>query len=211
MKGVEYMKYSGAIANLIKKRKSLKVYEFDGMQWIGDGAVLYPVFGMRGLSDKELVHFLDLDPSEIEVQHIKELALDLSANDDFECLITDRGPDVFQGIAWCRTYYTEQGAIFLNSRYFTPVERDKSVDMPVDVYLRTADRDNKKFPYVVLKKGLYIYAVICPIDTWTQPEAFQQYQKLTAQIKLARLNYAYMCPDVLEGVGDEEDDDEDEE
>lgn len=146
------MKYSGAIANLIKKRKFLKVYEFDGMQWIGDGAVLYPVFGMRGLSDKELVHFLDLDPSEIEVQHIKELALDLSANDDFECLITDRGPDVFQGIAWCRTYYTEQGAIFLNSRYFTPVERDKSFDMPVDVYLRTADRDNKKFPYVVLKK-----------------------------------------------------------
>ena len=94
------MKYSGTIASIIKKRKFVKAYEFDGMQWIGDGAVLYPVFGMRSLSDKELVHFLDLDPSEIEVQHIKELALDLSSVNDFEELITDRGPDVFLGATW---------------------------------------------------------------------------------------------------------------
>lgn len=200
------MKYSGTIANIIKKRKFVKAYEFDGMQWIGDGAVLYPVFGMRSLSDKELVHFLDLDPSEIEVQHIKELALDLSSVNDFEELITDRGPDVFLGATWCRTYYTAQGALFIGSRYFAPVEKDKSVDLPVDVYLRTTDREGKKFPYVVLKKGMYVYAVICPMDTWTQTEAISQYRKLTEMIKLSRLNFAYTLPEILSGGDNEEDD-----
>lgn len=201
------MKYSG-IANFIKKRKSVRVAEFDDVQWIGDGAVFYPIFGMRALNDEELIHFLDLDPSDITVDHLLNPPIDFTAETMGEIFINDRGSNVVIGGEMCRTYYTEQGALFFAEKYFKPVESDKSVDVSTDVYMRVSERNGKQFPYIVLKKGIYIFAVICPIDTWSNDTALKNFRKLAEQVKLARLNFAFFDQFNEECSGDEDDDKE---
>lgn len=202
------MKYSGKIAGFIKQRKFVRVCDFDGMQWIGDGAALYPIFGMRALDDKELVHFLDLDPDDIEVRHTVELPIDLSTDTIDETFINDRGRDVVLCGELCRTYYTERGALFFASRYFAPVEKDKTIDVSTDAYLRVSERNGKQFPYIVLKKGIYVFAAICPMDTWSNDTAMKDFRKLADQTKLARLNFAFFDLFDEECSGDENDDEE---
>lgn len=202
------MKYSGKIAGFIKQRKIVRVCDFKGVQWIGDGAVLYPILGMRTLDDKELVHFLDLDPNDIEVRHTVKLSIDLSDDTIDETFINDRGQDVVFNGELCRTYYTERGALFFAGKYFAPVEKDKSLDLPTDVYLRVCEHNSKQFPYIVLKKGIYVFAAILPIDTWSRDAAVKNFWKLAEQTKLARMNFAFYDPLDEENSRDEDEDDE---
>lgn len=180
------MKYT-KIAAFIKKAKHLSIHTRNGSeQWISDGTAAYPVLGMPVMSEKEMLTFLNFQENDpINVIEWKAENIDLSDVVPDEQLIESFGPSLNIGGEEYSVFYTSIGALLVREVYLVPAYTHYG-EGELTFYLRYSKTNN---PYIVVKKGFYPLAAICPFKTWGIGDTtLSRYEELCRMLALANEN-----------------------
>lgn len=179
------MKYQ-KISKFIKKRKLLFIGSYGGAQWISDGCATFPILGMPKMNDKEILTFLGFSDDDGIQVHDLPFEDRLTDTETGEELIKDFGPVILSGDRELQPLYTSLGALLINSAYIAPLYTHKG-EGELRYYLRL-DRNHE--PYIAVKKGLYLIALICPVATWTEGEDIaDRYRKFVERLSVANFNF----------------------
>lgn len=170
------------IAKFIKDARHLTIYNATGTQYISNGAVIYPVFGMPRMKEMEMLNFLGLaDKSNqisVTMKDAPDWITDITYDACDENVLEKTGPLILLSGDACRTFYTEQGAIVVKNSYISVVENGIDKDMPI-VHCLT---DIGNCRAVAVFVGFELYAIVCPIE----PQGlYNEYLKLSMQFQLA--------------------------
>ncbi len=182
------MRYQN-ISKFIKKNKRLLIgSSTDGTQWISDGAAAYPVIGMPRMNEREMLTFLGFQENDpITVSPLSDITSFSDVTKDEE-LIETFGPYLIdKSGAELKALYTSAGALLINSAYLVPVFSHCG-DGELTFWLRMT---RERTPYIAVKKGLYLIAVILPIRTWQDDnDTAEIYSRLAELVMVANDNFS---------------------
>lgn len=156
------------IAAMCKRKKRVIIYERKTgsgtvQQYIGDESAAYPVYGIPRMSKENLMTIFDIPVNEWETWFVSvyEMPEELNAMD------TDSGERLTVSSWWPVTYggkvlipmgTRSGGIVFLEESYLDPLSDCKG---GVECYERKDDRGKI---YIAVKSGLYLQAIITPVD-----------------------------------------------
>ena len=170
------------IAKFIKDARHITIYNACGLQYISNGAAIYPVFGMPRMKEMEMLNFLGLaDKSNqisVTMKDAPDWITDITYDACDENVLEKTGPMILLHGDAFRTFYTESGAVVVKNSYISVVENGIDKDMPI-VHCLT-DIGNCQADAVFV--GFELYAIVCPIE----PKGlYNEYLKLSMQFQLA--------------------------
>lgn len=190
------------IAKFIKDARHLTIYNVCGLQYISNGAAIYPVFGMPRMKEMEMLNFLGLADKSNQISVTMKDAPDwityITYDACDENVLEKTGPLILMSGDAFRTFYTEYGAIVVKNSYISVVENGIDKDMPIVHCL--ADIGNCRAVAVFV--GFELYAIVCPIE----PQGlYNEYLKLSTQLQIAESSKIFKKMDKL-GSNDESED-----
>lgn len=119
--------------------------------------------GTAGMIDESL--FLEEYPSEVQAH-------------EFGARVLLNGEE-YQSV------YTEIGALLIKSKYIEIATDNSEIQGQIGFYIRKHGR----IPFVAIKKGFALLAVIVPVYTWGDDDKIlDDYRKLCAMLELTRAN-----------------------
>ena len=170
------------IAKFIKDARNLTIWDTESIQFISDGAAVYPVYGMPRMSEMEMLNFLGLVDNADKISVIRKNAPDwlkvLTYEKCDENILERTGPMILLHGEAHRTFYTESGALVVRNSYITAVENSFDKDYPV-IHCQI---ELPKSPGVAVFARFDLYAVILPKKT---EGLYTDYLKLATQLQEA--------------------------
>lgn len=154
-----------------------------GAQWLGNGTAMYLLDGMPTLDASTIFTLFDIAEKDHEKYILREDLLpdryNFSDSDDYEYILDRSSLSVtFNGYTGI-PFKSDIGAIYIESRYLAPLDKTPK---GYELYLRyTEDRH----PYVAVKSGLFIIAVILPCIVFIQKDFVEALIELSAHSQLA--------------------------
>lgn len=150
------------VESICKSDKRITILEGEGAQWLGNGNAMYLLDGMPVLDESTIFTLFDVAEKDREKYYLKCEPLPAGYNfgdtDDSEYLI-DRIPIALSYLGYTVIpYRSEVGTIFIESRYLAPLHK---IEGGYELYLRY---NENKVPYVAVKSGLLILAIIYPCN-----------------------------------------------
>ena len=169
------------IAKFIKDARRLSIYNAAGIQYISDGAAIYPVFGMPRMKEMEMLNFLGLaDKSStisVTMSDAPEWLVSITY-DACETILEKTGPMIMLSGEVYRTFYSEFGAVVVRNGYISVIENGIDKDIPIVHCLTSAGFGHA----VAVFCGFDLYAVVCPIEP---KGVYIEYTKLSTMLQLA--------------------------
>lgn len=178
-----------SIAAICKKNKYVVLfdkYSENGetvLQYIGDGAAVYPVVGLPPLDKESVLTIFDVPEKQREGWIVKT-SVHIPEDINFEDFDDDEKPVdrndlsiVYSGKT-LKPLRTRRGLVFIESRYLAPVSDVLDV---LELYERFTASGT---PYIVAKAGFLLQAVIMPYDVISQ-QFVERLQELTEQCALS--------------------------
>lgn len=153
-----------AIANICNSNKTIQIYENEVCQWIGNGAVIYPLYNLPKLSEEHIFTMFDIPEDKkgkyiINVNENMPLSCCTDAFEGEQLLERSSLSIQFKGYM-LEPIKTSQGMIFINEKYFTPFSDSESYEL----YERVTPGGQ---PYIAVKEGFLLLGCIMPIDIIT--------------------------------------------
>lgn len=175
------------IIDLCKKRGICYLYDGADVQYISDGAAIYPMYNLPRFDENTLCRTYDITDTQqgkIHFSHDRNLPIniDLSDNTDSETLC-QKGPMVLSiAGGGAVPYITSQGLMFINAKYFAPLSDVR--DNMLEVYERISTSGKT---YFVIKSGFVLLAAVTPYEVITR-EFIEDLSTLTNMCKVALEN-----------------------
>jgi len=150
------------IEAILKAEKTIIVAETPECQWLGNGAVFYPVYNLPKLTCENIFTMFDIAEDKRDKFYFKETVIpehyNLADGDESEQIL-DRGKiAMYADGRTLEPLKTSQGLVFINSRYLKPFA---GIDGGYELYERT-DASGKS--YIVAKSGFMLLGIILPYD-----------------------------------------------
>ncbi len=175
------------IIDICKKHGILYILNGNGVQWISDGAALYPLYNVPEFDEETLCRTFDItEKQQQKITFRQEIRLPSQfCFEDFAPgeVMCEQSPVIISGgthgIVACKT---SQGIMFLDRKYLAPLE-DTAEGM-LEIFERmTADGQI----YFAAKSGFMLLALILPYDAIN--EIFvKQLKTLCEQCEIALFN-----------------------
>ena len=181
-----------SLASLIKKKKVVSLYddEANGEQWLRAGDAIYLLSRLPWFGDLEqLLTILDIPKKEQEklVMNHGPLPEGLSFKDDWsgERELLNSDLELKLGSLELYPARTSMGLRFYEKQYMNPL-RDLG-----DNYELKERRTNDDSPYIAVKQGLCIRAIIIP-DALEKTKMAEELQTLHSEM-MTTISYIAMC------------------
>lgn len=150
------------IEAILKAEKTIIVCETPSCQWLGNGAVFYPVYNLPKLTQSNIFTMFDIAEDKRDKFYFEERELPRYLNfedaDDSETIL-DRGKiELFVKGRTLEPLKTQQGIAFINSRYLKPFSGSEA---GYELYERTDDLGR---PYIAAKSGFVLLGIFAPYD-----------------------------------------------
>lgn len=186
MKGREKMIIK-AIAQLCKKSKHIQIYESDTLQYIGDGAAIYPLYKMPRVTNETVFTIFDIQEkaSKKMVCKIEALPKSICVDDidDLERRIESSMIELSYSSHHLIPLKCSVGLVFIDASYLKPVA--DSID--IDYYERQLGNGDI---CIALKSGMILHGIVMPMRIIT--ENFVDAMKdLTEECELAYQNMKF--------------------
>lgn len=149
------------IESILKRNKNVMIYTVGGVQWLGDGASLYPVFGMPHLTPENLLTMWDVPEQKRSTWNFQTdipICHDLSDNTDEEYLAKRDLPPIYYNGQLLEPLGMEEGVIFINQRYLRPFD---DLENGYELYIRVMRSGT---PYVAVKEGYSLVGIVMPMQ-----------------------------------------------
>lgn len=176
------------IAAICKKNKSVVLFERysdEGevvLQYIGDGAAVYPVIGLPVLDKESVLTIFDIPEKQREDWYVRSTGIPEGINlDDIDGTEKPVEREVISIVYSGKTLkplQTRRGLVFIESRYLSPVSDVLDV---LELYERIMPSGT---PYIVAKAGFLLQAVIMPVDVINQ-QFVEKLEELTRQCAIS--------------------------
>ncbi len=176
------------IAAICKKNKSVVLFERyndEGevvLQYIGDGAAVYPVIGLPVLDKESVLTIFDVPEKQREDWLVRSMGvpdgISLDDVDGTEKPVEREAISIVYSGKTLKPLRTRRGLVFIESRYLSPVSDVLDV---LELYERIAPSGT---PYIVAKAGFLLQAVIMPFDVINQ-QFVEKLQELTRECALS--------------------------
>lgn len=171
------------IASLCKKNKKIYLYcGEDDLQWIGDGAAMYPLHNMPLLTKQNLFTLFDIPDSKKNDYFFREDKMPegycLEDTDDLENLIDHEGILITRMGTTLRPCKTSQGLVFINTAYLKPVSDMKDT---IELYERLTISGRT---YIAIKNGLLLVGIV-QINDVIDDRFVEEMETLTKQCRFA--------------------------
>lgn len=153
------------ISSLCKKRKRYILFDqpdTEGRitQWLGDSSAAYQLSGLPVLDEDSLCKLFDIPEKRRGSFYIHRVEMEMDVSD------TSPSDQLIEGMGLCLTYKglellplrTQTGVLFIQQGYLAPLEDEAEL---IELYERRSTKGN---PYIVVKAGLFIRAVIMPVE-----------------------------------------------
>lgn len=151
----------GKIIKLCKESRMILTVVHDGIQWIGNGHALYPLYHAPKLDKESICYAYDVPEEQqakitySELTDVETMCLD--DYDEYESE-TERIPVTIIRNGYTLTpYKTEEGMFFIDNKYLWPLNDEDEVRL----YKRTSKGNGT---YFAVKAGLVILGIIMPVD-----------------------------------------------
>ena len=152
------------ISKLCQRRRTAVIYDdyCRRTQWISDERTFYPTFGLPRLDTETLPYVLDI-PEGKQVKMLFDRNVELpdqlnfSDYDDTEQVLPRAGATVGFRNEVFLPVRTSLGLMFIDPEQLKPL---KDIEAEIELYERVAKNGE---PYIVVKRGLELKAVILPI------------------------------------------------
>ena len=172
-----------SIANLCKQLKRVFLFETEsGIQWVGDGCALYPLFTIPKLGSDSVFAIFDITEKQKDKILFKSQpvpdGIDLDDIADGEIPIKDIDMRITTGGMTLIPLLTQTGLIFINEKYLAPLS-----DIPetMELFERMTQDGHQ---YIAVKSGMLIYGVVFPVDV-IDDLFVSKMNSLTVQCKMA--------------------------
>lgn len=168
------------IAKLCVRAKRVYLYDDPerGIQWVGDGRSMYPLYMMPELTTETVLRVLDVKDKDFDKIAVSKVDppshIDCSDGTD-DRLLPEAGISIGYASEVLEPMRLSNGLHFLNPFYLAPVQ-----DKP-DLMLYERETAAGE-PYIVAKAGLMVQAVIMP-RLITDEELLNRLQTLTAELE----------------------------
>lgn len=153
------------IIQICKTKKQLILYDDlqRKMQWISDGSCIYPLADMAEFNAQTLCKAHDITESQASKMLLRDheqlpKIFDYSDSNNFEVEVIKNPIRLMQDGKSVIALETEEGAIFIDSLYLTPLSDYAESDLKI--FHRTATNGTS---YFAVKYGLILVAIITPI------------------------------------------------
>lgn len=151
-----------SIESILKSKKYIVLCEAGEGQWIGDGASLYPIYGMPYLTKENILVMWDIPEDKRNAWSFRDGdSLDpgmFADNDDTEQLI-ERGMSAISiSGAAAEPLKTEQGVLFVDQKHLRPFD---DLEHGYSLYARL---DRTGAPYIAVKEGYALVGIIMPMQ-----------------------------------------------
>lgn len=129
-------------------------------QWLGDSSAAYQLSGLPVLDEDSLCKLFDIPEKRRGNFHIRRTDMEMDVSD------TSPSDRLIEGMGLSLTYKslellplkTQTGILFIQQGYLAPLEDEAEL---IELYERRSAKDN---PYIVAKAGLFIRAIIMPVE-----------------------------------------------
>ena len=156
-----------SIASICKQRKVAQIFEWGQdsniAQIIGDGSAFYLVRGIPQLDNLSLLTIFDIpEDKRVDWQVFKKSladAINLSDIDENEVAVTPELISLIYGDKTLIPFVVDTEVMFFNKKYFEPLEKD------LLEYSFSIRYTSSRRPYLCVKDGLWLTAIICPLST----------------------------------------------
>lgn len=170
------------IAKFIKDARRMAIWNYGRMQYISDGAAVYPVYGMPKMNEMEMLNFLGLaDKANMistTVSDLPEFIINTTFEDCEDDILEKTGPMIFKDGDLYRAFYTEEGAVIVKNVYLSVVESGAKDNMPIMHCLTNTGKGKA----VALFIGFDLYAIVMPIKC---KDWYKEYFQLSTMLQLA--------------------------
>lgn len=148
-----------AIYQLCKKSGAIRVFDHREVQWLGNGIAAYALHSAARLSEHNVFTMLDIPAKKKDEYSFSEMDAPrtycLEDTEAGEEAVTIPKMGLLISGKVVLPIQTRRGIVMLNSKYLKPVEKEEEMRLFV--------RWTEKFePYIIVKNGLLIIAVIMP-------------------------------------------------
>ncbi len=169
------------IAKFIKDARHLAIYNVCGLQYISNGAAIYPVFGMPRMKEMEMLNFLGLaDKSNqisVTMKDAPDWITDITYDACDENILEKTGPMILLNGEACRVFYTESGAIICKNSYISTIESSVGDEMPIIHCFTKAGKSD----VVAIFVGFDLYGIVLPMKT---EDLHRKYRELSDMLRL---------------------------
>ena len=168
------------IAKLCVRAKRAYLYDDTerGIQWVGDGRSMYPLYMMPELTTETVLRVLDVKDKDFDKIAVSKADLprhiDCSDGTD-DKLLPEAGISIGYASEVLEPLRFSTGLRFLNPFYLAPVQ-----DKP-DLMLYERETDEGE-PYIVAKVGLMVQAIIQPLSV-TDEKLLDQLETLARELR----------------------------
>ena len=150
------------IGRILKREKRIITVRVGGTQWIGSGSCFYPINNMPQLDENALCTLFEIPAEKREDFTISEISIPAGVSFDDSTageMLINKAPMeiIFEGRV-LSVLKTQQGALFLNSRYLVPFTDEKN---GFELYERT---DGSGRQYIAVKSGFILLGIIMPVS-----------------------------------------------
>ena len=157
------------IESICKSDKSIVILKNGADQWLGDGEAMYKLDNMPPLDESTILTLFDVAEKEREKYFIRgsESSIDLfplgynfSDADETEQIIERTPITVSFAGHTAIPFMSDIGALYIESRYLAPFHK---LENGYELYVRFTEIGS---PYIAVKTGLLIIAIIIPCNTF---------------------------------------------
>lgn len=179
------MKFKNIVA-ICKKNKNVVLFErYSGnsetpLQYIGDGAAVYPVTGLPPLDKESVLTIFDIPEKSREDWLVRTMGvpegISFEDYDAGEMNVERESISIVYSGKTLKPLQTTRGLVFIEQRYLSPISDVLDV---MELYERITPSG---MPYIVAKAGLLLQAVIMPYDAINQ-QFVEKLEELTRECK----------------------------
>lgn len=147
-----------AVAGLIGSGNCIYSYIHRGVQWIGDGMCLYPMYSLPTLDEagvKALLDITDKKKDKTFLHTIKEIGVNLDDYDPKERELERSGYIITYAGRELTPYQSDKGILYFDADYLKPVKDMEQLSL--FVRYGTGGR-----PYIAIKAGMLLVGICLP-------------------------------------------------
>lgn len=177
------------IVDLCKKRGTFYLYigrEEDSVQWLSDGAGMYPLFGVPELCEETLYRIFDIPEKQqekimfrTERDAPKGFCLEDCEEGEVRC---EKGIELYAMGVRLVPFKTSTGIRFMDAKYLEPMADVKDY---LEVFERTSRSGS--FSYFAIKSGMTLMGVVMPFQTISE-DFVKDLKELSEQCEVALFN-----------------------
>lgn len=148
------------ITALCKREQIVYLYDgSDGQQYVGDGAAIYPLYGLPRLDEKSILTVLDVPDDKRPEWEVRRRTLEVNAEDadpeEEPVGMEYRGLALVVDGDSIAPLKTSRGMVFIRTKYMSPLMDHRGLTF----FMRTTYQQD---PCIAVKEGFLLRALIMP-------------------------------------------------